>query len=148
MLVPNPSSSNFTFKVNRLLTLTLVFMAMGTVTELALIGHYEDAWQLVPILLISASLLTFVVLKWSASNAIHKLFKGLMIGCVISGVIGIWFHFKANMEFEKELHPSASGIDLLIESLSGALPTLAPGSMMVFGAIGFIYTLLIIKQPK
>lgn len=123
-------------------------MSFGTVSELILLGHYEDLWQLVPIVLIGVSIIIFILLHWRLSLVFLKLFNGLMMGCVLGGILGTWFHVKANMEFEMELHPSLSGLSLMIDSLSGALPALAPGSMIVFGLIGYLYTILIKKQPK
>lgn len=135
-------------KVNRLLVLTLVFMAMGTLAELILIDHYEDFWQLIPIVLIAMSLLVFVFLKWWPSKSIVLLFRVLMVSCILSGFLGTWLHINVNMEFEAELHSTASSWSLFTKSLSGALPALAPGSMIVFGLIGFIYSLLTLKQQK
>lgn len=135
-------------RVYWIVVITLVFMAIGTCAELLLLHHYEDQWQLAPIVLILLSTVVFVLSLWKASKALIKLFKILMIGCAASGIIGAWFHLKANMEFEKELHPSSSGWTLISETLSGALPALAPGSMIVFALIGYMYTLLILKQPK
>lgn len=132
--------------MKKVLTLTVLFMALGTGAELILIDHYEDGWQLVPIILIGLSLLLFVVLRWAPKLVL--VFKVLMGLCVISGIIGAWLHLKANMEFESELHASSTGWTLFVDSLSGALPTLAPGSMIVFGLIGYSYTLLTLKQNK
>lgn len=132
----------------RMITFTLVFMAVGTIAELVLLEHYEDQWQLIPILLVGTAIAFFILLKWYSPKALILIFNGLMMGCAVSGFLGIWFHLKANMEFEMELHPSSSGWSLFLDSLAGALPALAPGSMIVFALIGYVYTILILKQPK
>ena len=139
-------SARTSIRLSKWLTLTIVFMALGTGAELILIDHYEDAWQLVPIVLIGSSLLLFVVIRWVPTLTL--VFRILMALCVISGMVGAWLHLKANMEFESELHASSTGWTLFVDSLSGALPTLAPGSMIVFGLIGYSYTLLTLKQNK
>ncbi|MEM6525145.1 MAG: hypothetical protein AAGF85_18650 [Bacteroidota bacterium] len=131
-----------------IVVIIMIFMAVGTSTELFLLDHYEDQWQLAPIVLIGLSTAVFILSLWKNSKEIIRLFKALMLGCAISGVVGFWFHLKANIEFERELHPSSSGWVLISETLSGALPTLAPGSMIVFASIGYLYTLLKLKQPK
>ncbi|MDX1314396.1 MAG: hypothetical protein R3356_02740, partial [Eudoraea sp.] len=46
-----------------------------------------------------------------------------------------------------EMTPSAKGWDLFVESLSGALPALAPGSMIVLALIGYSY-LILLKQKN
>ena len=64
----------------------------------------------------------------------------------LSGLLGTYFHLKANLEFESELHPTQDFTTNFIESLSGALPALAPGSMILLAIIGYIFTLTINKQ--
>ena len=58
---------------------------------------------------------------------------------VASGLIGVGYHYTGNAEFERELYPSMETITLFREALSGATPTLAPGSMMLLGFMGLIY---------
>lgn len=147
MLTPDQYQPFKWVRANRLITVTLFFMATGTLSELLLLEHYEDEWQLVPIVLIGASLLLFLILHLTISESVFKIFNILMIACIFSGFLGVWFHLKANIEFESELHPTASGWSLMIDSLSGALPALAPGSMIAFGLVGYLYTILTIKKP-
>lgn len=130
----------------RLTVLVVVFMALGTGTELFLIGHFEDAWQWVPILIVGTSLLVFLVRLIKESSPLRRSFQVLMYVSMLSGVVGSYFHIRANFEFEQELHADAAGMPLLVNSLSGALPALAPGSMIVFGLIGILYNLIIQKQ--
>ncbi|MEQ9423331.1 MAG: hypothetical protein RJQ09_02855 [Cyclobacteriaceae bacterium] len=127
--------------INRLISFIVVFMSIGTMAELLLIGHYEDSWQLLPIILIASSMVVFILIHWR-KTALTGFFKTLMIACAISGLIGLWFHLNANFEFEKEMYPTHSFGTLLLKSLTGALPVLAPGSMIVFGSIGYLYVLL------
>ena len=148
MRTPDQYQPFYQVRAYRLITVTLVFMAVGTMAELVLLEHYEDQWQLIPILLVGTAIVFFILMKWYSPKALIIIFKGLMIGCAISGLLGIWFHLKANMEFEMELHPSSSGWPLFIDSLAGSLPALAPGSMIVFALIGYLYTILILTQPK
>ncbi len=117
-------------------------MAIGTIAELFLLGHYEDRNQLIPIVLIGLSMIVFIIHQFGSNRIINRLFIGMMIGCVFSGFFGIGLHLKANLEFETEMHPSYSDWDIFVNSLSGALPALAPGSMIMFGIIGYLYILL------
>ena len=57
-----------------------------------------------------------------------------------SGALGMYFHLKANVEFELELHPTVRGMELVIESLTGAMPALAPGTMTQLGLLGLLIT--------
>ena len=124
----------------------LLFMMIGTAMELYLLDHYEDTLQLIPILCIGASLITLIILffrrtKWTLGT--YKLLLGLT---ALSGVYGAFLHLKANYEFELEMKPTVQGWDLFMESLSGALPALAPGSMIVLALIGYSYLILLKQQ--
>jgi len=130
------------------LLITIIFMAFGTVTELFLIGHYEDNWQIVPIILIAATLVNALIVSATDKSVFKISFKTLLVACLVSGVIGSYFHMQANMEFESEMHPTQPYFATFTESLSGALPILAPGSMIVFALIGYIYSLQILNEQK
>jgi hypothetical protein len=54
-------------------------------------------------------------------------------------MIGMGLHQSANAEFEQEMDPSLTGMKLFRESLSGATPALAPGTMIQLGLIGLVY---------
>lgn len=133
---------------NKLLSITIAFMAVGTTSELLLIGHYEDTWQLVPILLIGTSLVVFLIRNFGQAEALKNIFTVLMLACAISGFLGIWFHLNANMEFAREMRPTASSWAIFVKSISGAIPALAPGTMVVFGLIGYIHSLSTLKEHK
>lgn len=126
---------------------TFLFMMVGTVLELYLLDHYEGAQQMIPILCIGASILTLFMLFFRRTNWTIGLFKVVLIVTSLSGIYGAFLHLRANYEFEQEMKPSGRGWDLFVESLSGALPALAPFSMIVLALIGYSYVILI-KQRK
>ncbi len=117
-------------------------MALGTAGELFLLGHYEGGWQLVPILIIGMSLFCMIIMLVRPLRLINRVFLILMLISCLSGLVGIWFHLKANYEFESELYASKSFSENMWASFSGALPALAPGSMIVFGLIGIVFSQL------
>lgn len=139
-----PNTIGF-LRVQRLLSAALVLMMVGTITELFLLHHYEGYLQLIPILCIAISLFVMLILAIKPHSMLMKLFQILMGLSALSGVYGCFLHLKANYEFEQEMKPTADSWDLFIESLSGALPALAPASMIVFALIGFTY-LTLLKQ--
>ena len=132
----------------RLLTFAIAFMALGTTSELILIGHYESAWQLLPIVLIGISLVVFTVISIRQGQLLGYIFNYLMIACVFAGIAGFYLHLSANMEFEAEMRPTLDVWSVLIESFSWAIPALAPGSMIVFGTIGYAYKILLFNKSK
>lgn len=121
-------------------------MVVGTILELYLIHHYESFTQLIPIICIGLILILVVVLRFKKSLFLNKLFKGVLIITALSSIYGVYLHLNGNYEFEIEMTPTANKADLLIESLSGGMPALAPMSMLVLALIGYSYLILINKQ--
>lgn len=133
--------------VKQLIVVALLFMMVGTITELFLLHHYEGLSQLIPIFCIGTSLIFMVILLFRKNLLLMKAFSLLMGISALSGLYGTFLHLKANFEFEQEMKPTATFWDLLLESLSGALPALAPASMIVFALIGITYITLL-KQNQ
>ena len=128
--------------VYRITAFTLLVALIGTGLELLLIGHFEDPTQLIPLILIIFSFILFLILLWKKITRVAITFRFLMTLIILSGFLGIWFHFKSNMEFEKEMYPTLTNWDLIKGSLTGALPALAPGSMIVIGLLGYMFLLV------
>ena len=59
---------------------------------------------------------------------ILRLFRLAMLAFVLGGIVGLWFHLSSNMEFELEMYPTLTGLELLSKALGGAMPALAPGA--------------------
>jgi hypothetical protein len=113
---------------------------LGTAADLLLTGHFEDVWQFAPLALIAISAL---IVAWHlagggrASLVAHQVMMALFI---ISGFVGTFFHFRANIEFEAEMYPELSGFELYWKAIQGASPpSLAPGAMIALGLLGLIY---------
>lgn len=126
-----------------LVVVTLLFMMLGTAFELVLLDHYEDLNQFIPLLCIGLSMLLVLVLLVYRSRFMALLFKIVLALTAFSGFYGTFLHLRANYEFELEMQPTAAGWHLFVESLSGALPSLAPGSMIVLALIGYVYLILL-----
>lgn len=122
-------------------------MMLGTSLELYLLGHYEDSLQLIPMVAIALVLVGVILVYFKASRRISILFKLILWLTALSGLYGMFLHLKANYEFELEMTPTASDWHLFTESLSGALPALAPASMVVLALLGYSY-LTLIKSKK
>ena len=126
--------------MRRMLLFILLLGIAGTFAELLLLEHYEDRWQVVPLALFG---LAFVVLAWhgvsrAASSIIAlRVLMGLFL---VSGMLGVYLHYKGNVEFELEAYPDRRGLTLFKEAMSGATPALAPGTMVLLGLIGLVYT--------
>jgi len=64
-------------RVKQVIVLALLFMMMGTLLELYLLEHYEDTFQLIPVLCIAFSLTNLIILLFKIKNhqSIYLLFK-------------------------------------------------------------------------
>ncbi len=122
-----------------LLLAVLLFGVLGTLAELYLLEHYEDWWQLVPLLLLGVAA-PVIARCWAIpSAATLRALQGLMLLLVIVGALGVYQHYTGNAEFELEMYPSRAGFELFWESLKGATPALAPASLSWLGLIGLAY---------
>lgn len=128
--------------MKKLLVITYLVMLFGTGAELYLLEHFEGIWQMLPIILMGLGLLLFCWVYFSGSAMSKVVFRIAMVLFLASGLIGTWLHFDGNMEFELEMYPTMEIGTLIWESLKGATPTLAPGTMIAMGLVGWMYTLV------
>ena len=126
--------------LRRGLLLIFVLGTIGLGIELLLLGHFEEWRQQVPLVLLVLGLILLAVRILYRSAVILRLFRLTMLAFVLAGMVGLWFHLSANVEFELEMYPTMSGLELLFKALGGAMPALAPGALVQLGLIGFLYT--------
>lgn len=123
----------------RLVLAILLLGTVGTAVELLLLGHYEDRWQLAPLVLAATVLLTLTWYRVSSSHRPVLLLRWLSIITAASAAVGIYFHYMANVEWELETTPDLHGFALFREVITGALPLLAPGTMLQLGLLGLVW---------
>ena len=130
-------------RVRRLLLLVLLLGMCGTAADLLLIGHYEDRWQLVPLIVIAAGLLALAWHTVSASAASARALQLVMLGFIAAGGAGVALHHKGAREFALETDPSLAGSRLLWKAVRAkAPPALAPGSLVPLGLAGLAFAVL------
>src|SRR5205085_8807415 len=81
---------------------------------------------------------TAVVYFRPTSGAL-RVFQGLMLIYLVIGVLGVYLHFRGNVEFVLERYPTLGGLQLVWKALRGATPALAPGALAQLGLLGLIY---------
>jgi hypothetical protein len=118
----------------------LLFSTVGSLMELWLLGHYEDAWQFIPLGLLLLTLVVTTAYLLRPSEARRRVFVASMCIVAASGGVGYWLHYRGNVEFELEMYPERAGLELFRESMTGATPVLAPGTMTVIGLLGLAAT--------
>ncbi len=128
-----------TVRTLRALILSVLLAGMlGTLAELYLLEHTEDWWQLVPLYLLGMGPFVVVWSMLQPSPASLRSLQALMALYVLAGLLGTYQHYTGNAEFELAMYPSRAGFELFWESLKGATPALAPGTMTMFGLLGLV----------
>lgn len=127
--------------VRRILLAILLLGLLGTGTELFLVGHFEDSWQLIPFVLLGLGL---VVIAWQIGRPSYASVRAMqvtMILFVVGGLVGLVLHYRGNMEFQLEANPSLGGLELFWKVMKAkAPPALAPAAMSQLGVLGLAYT--------
>ncbi len=126
--------------VRRVLLAILLVGLVGTATELLLLKHDEGPAQFIPLILIAIAL---AVVAWHAVDRGAASLRALQITMVlfiVAGPIGMYLHYRANVEFQREVDPAIKGRELLVKAITAKTPpALAPGSMSQLGLIGLAY---------
>lgn len=135
-----PSRPDTLSALRLLLLATFVVGVVGTSVELVLIEHYEELWQLAPLLIMLASLLALGWYGVARSAAAVRAFRLVLALFVVAAGVGIVLHYQGNVEFELERAPSLGGLALVWEAVRGATPALAPGAMLQLALVGLAWS--------
>jgi hypothetical protein len=127
--------------VRRFLSLILLLGMAGTAIELVLLQHDEDALQILPLVVLG---LGFAAVAWHAlrpGTASGVTVRAVMVAFLAAGVAGIYYHYRANVEFQLEMEPTLRGAALFRKVVTAKVPpALAPAVMIQFGLLGLAYT--------
>lgn len=136
-----PSAETPTTRILRILILGVFLLGtIGTGLELLLLEHTEDWRQLIPLVLFAFGLALWAGWALLASVRCLVAFRWTCLAFLVAGVAGIYYHYLANLEFELEMYPGLSGFELFWKAIHGAMPALAPGTMLQLGLLGLVYT--------
>ncbi len=127
--------------LRRFLLAIFLLGVAGISAELWLMGHYEDFYQQIPLVLCVLSLAAVAAVRLRPGRGTVTLFRVVMAVFILSGVIGAILHFQVNLEFQLEMDPGLQGASLYRKAiLAKTPPALAPGAMIQLGLIGLAYT--------
>jgi hypothetical protein len=127
--------------LRRFLCAILLLGMGGTAVELLLLTHFDGAIQLIPLALLAAGLVAVVSHAVRQTSVTARAVRTTMAAFVAAGIAGLYFHYRANVEFQLEGNPSLAGRALLMKALEAkAPPALAPGVMVQLGLLGLAYT--------
>ena len=127
--------------IRRLLLALLAIGLSGMLTELVLLKHYEEGWQILPLFLIALSLVVVLAQSISGTRTTLRLMRIMMTLLIVAGVIGVVLHYLGNLEFQVDMDPTLSQWELFKKVIRAkAPPALAPGAMVQLGLLGLIYS--------
>ncbi len=131
-------------KAIRFLYIIILLSVVGLELELLLIGHVEEFWQILPVIMLPLTLLVLLAHEIILKRGMFRVSYFYMVMMLGTGIFGTFLHYQNNSLFEQEMYPHLSGFKLMKESLTGAIPVLAPGGMISIGLCGIL--LLYLKQ--
>jgi phosphoglycerol transferase MdoB-like AlkP superfamily enzyme len=108
-----------------------------TVTELFFLSHWTETIQILPFVLSGWGLIALLLAYFRPSPATIKFLRWSMIVIGLCSLIGIYEHMSNNLGFQMEIQPNSTTWELVLATLEGANPVLAPGILMLGAAIGW-----------
>jgi peptidoglycan/LPS O-acetylase OafA/YrhL len=136
-----PAEPSLLHTMRQLLLVLVTAGMLGTAADLLLLEHFENAWQLPPLVLIGIALLVVAWLFISGGAVAVMAMRVMMICFVAAGCVGILLHYNGNSEFQREIDPTLQGWALVVKVMTAkAPPALAPASMIQLGLLGLLYT--------
>ncbi|HKY05377.1 MAG TPA: hypothetical protein VJQ56_10830 [Blastocatellia bacterium] len=115
-------------------------LCAGTIAELWLAEHMETVVQLIPFGLCGLGLVAALVVLLKPRRIPILTLRIIMALVAVGGLYGIYEHIENNIEFQREINPSASTGDAVIASFYGPNPLLAPGIVAVAAALAVAAT--------
>jgi hypothetical protein len=122
------------------LLLVVVIGTLGLFAELALLEHTESFNQWLPLAVLAAGFMGTLWVAFQPGPGSVRLFQVMMLTFVVTGGLGVYLHYRGNAQFELELYPTLKGWPLVWQALKGAVPALAPGSLVQLGLVGLVFT--------
>ncbi|MFN8449963.1 MAG: hypothetical protein U0521_15605 [Anaerolineae bacterium] len=121
-------------RLRRFLLLLAMLVFLATLAELVLEEHTGETLQFIPFALCGLGLIT---IGWALLRPERRTVLSMrraMLVVMVGGIFGAGVHLFENLQFEQEIRPNAAVGDVMIATLKGAAPLLAPG-ILIFGAL-------------
>jgi hypothetical protein len=127
-------------RLRRYLIVLALLSFVATLAELVLQDHTGEPLQLIPFGLCALGLLAGGAALLRPSRQTVLGLRVVMVIVALGGLFGAGIHLLENFEFEREVRPSAAGLALVVDTLKGAAPLLAPGILIFAALIGLAAT--------
>jgi len=111
-----------------------------TVLELVFVGHWNENIQYLPFALCGLGLttVTFAYLRPNLTSL--NIMRWSMIVIAVCSLIGFYEHLYNNYSFWLEIQPNSTTWELIVATLNGGIPILAPGIVLLGAVIGLVAT--------
>ncbi len=134
------SHADVLYRLRRFLLILSVLLLGGTVFELLLVNHREDAIQLIPFFLCGLGVIASLLVFFRPGRVTVKGLRLCMTLVVAGSLFGIYEHFANNVAFQREIKPGVAMADVLVSAVAGGNPLLAPGILAVAAVLALAAT--------
>ena len=116
-------------------------ICLFTLVELWAEEHTEGVVQMIPFFLCGLGGAAIAAALIRPQRTIVRLLRVVMAAMLVGSLFGLFEHIEHNLEFASEIRPNATFSVLLMDTLHGANPLLAPGILALAAvlAIGATY---------
>jgi hypothetical protein len=121
-------------RLRQFLLLLSGFTLLMTLVELLLAEHTGEALQVLPLMLAALGIVALLLALLRPGRASLIALRLVMLLVGLTGALGAAVHLLRNYEFEQEIRPNAAASELVMHTLQGAAPLLAPG-VLLFAAL-------------
>ena len=116
-------------RLRRFLLVIAGLLLAGTILELWVINHTEEAIQWLPFILCGVGLVVGGAALLRPQRPVLIGVRWLMSVLIAGSVFGVIEHIESNLGFVLEIHPNATTEQILTGALGGASPLLAPAML-------------------
>ena len=113
---------------------------VGVVIELWLTAHTKELLQFVPFVLCALGLAVIIVVLFRPTRTAIRAMRIVMGALVLGSLVGVYEHLTGNWEILLETKPNLAVGEMLLESLRGAAPLLAPGILVLVALLAVAAT--------
>lgn len=124
-------------RIRQFLLIISAAVFIMTVTELFFLSHWSETIQWLPFALSGWGLIVLALAYFKPSPITINVLRWSMVVIGLCSLIGIYEHMANNLGFQMEIQPNATPWELIMATLEGANPVLAPGILMLGAAIGW-----------
>ncbi len=127
-------------RLRRFLLALALFIFAGTLLELWLVQHFQDAIQWIAFVLAGIGLLAVLLVLFRNGRSAVFILRVCMTLVILGSLFGIYEHVSNNLAFALEIQPNLPLRELWLKGLGGANPLLAPGSLAIAGLLALAAT--------